>query len=713
VRWSGPIPKTPAWALAVLSLIALALASTGAAFAAPSDRGPDVDRLSDRYIVVFRGSVADVQGETDQRERRHGFRARFLYRRAVKGFSAKLSRPQVERLESDPEVAFVSPDRKVRAVAALAPGDSAPTGVSRIGAASGTEVRSPSGSNVAVLDTGVDLDHPDLSASAGKNCVGSGPPEDDHGHGTHVAGSIAARNNGSGLVGVAPDTNVFAAKVLDSRGNGTWSQIICGIDWATATRRDADAANDIAVANMSVGGSGSPVKDCASTTDAMHKAICNSTQAGVNYVVAAGNSGWDFDYAPVPDVPAAYPEVLTVAAASDSDGKPGATGGAPACRSGEQDDRYASFSNYAKTSGGEHHTVAAPGVCIASTWIGNGQNTISGTSMASPHIAGAVALCLNEGGASGPCAGLTTDQVVQRLREDAKRRTEADSGFGFTGDPLRPVTGKYFGYLSSMPPVVPDTTAPSVSSVSPAENATGVAANGNVSVTFSEVMDRAATEAAFSLAPTGGAKVAGSFSWSANTMTFNPSSDLASGAGYTATVGSGAKDKAGNALPAAKSWAFTTKPLTAVTAFPNATSILSGKLRSGTYSRLGADDNSYYQVNSTSSSTRTSDWYARFYSVTNALSNLKVTYKGKNSSTCTQRVYVYRFNGSTGWVQLDARSVGTTEAEVANLSPSGPSADYVSGTSGDGEVRVRVRCTRSSPSFYASGDLLKIGYDRP
>jgi hypothetical protein len=226
-------------------------------------------------------------------------------------------------------------------------------------------------------------------------------------------------------------------------------------------------------------------------------------------------------------------------------------------------------------------------------------------------------------------------------------------------------------------------------------------------------MDRAATEAAFSLAPTGGAKVPGSFSWSGNTMTFDPSSDLASGGGYTARVGSGAKDTAGNALPSEKSWAFTTKTVTVVTAFPRATSILSGRLRSGTYSRLGADDNSYYQVNSTTSGTRVSDWYGSFSSVTNALSNLRVTYKGSNSSSCTQRIYLYRFNGSTGWVQLDSRSVSTTEVAVSNLVPSGTLADYVSGTSGDGEVRVRVRCTRSSPSFYASADLLKIGYERP
>ncbi|MDP8909622.1 MAG: Ig-like domain-containing protein, partial [Chloroflexota bacterium] len=264
-----------------------------------------------------------------------------------------------------------------------------------------------------------------------------------------------------------------------------------------------------------------------------------------------------------------------------------------------------------------------------------------------------------------------------------------------------------------------DTTAPTITSVSPLEDATGVDPAGNVSVTFSEPMDKATAEQAFSLAPTSdlAAKVSGSFSWDGNTMTFNPASDLAEGTGYTATVGTGAKDAAGNQLAASKSWTFktssTTNSTTAVTAFPSATSILSGSLRSGTYSRLASDDNSYYEVKSTSSGTRTTDWYGRFSSISNALQNLKITYKGKNSGSCTQRIYVYRFNGTTGWVELDSRSVSTTEVLVANLTPSGTLADYVSGTSGDGELRARVRCTRSYLSFYTSGDLLKIDYERP
>jgi hypothetical protein len=263
------------------------------------------------------------------------------------------------------------------------------------------------------------------------------------------------------------------------------------------------------------------------------------------------------------------------------------------------------------------------------------------------------------------------------------------------------------------PPPPPDETAPTITSVSPAGGATGVASSSNVTVAFSEPMDTASAEAAFSLTPA----LAGTFSWSGNTMTFDPGATLAAGTTYTATVTTAARDKAQNALaPPDKVWSFTvaTAP-TAVSAHPSSATIQSGSLRTGTAAMLGANDNSYFEVNSTTSGTRTTAWYGTFSGVPNSLTSLKVTYSGRNSLTCTQTLSVWR--GTTGtWVEVDYRSVGTTEVSIADRTPSGTLADYVTGTSGDGVLYVRVRCTRSYTStlnFYASADLLEVVFTKP
>ncbi len=675
---------------------------------------PREQRIPGRYIVVYKNSVSDPGAQTKKREREKGFKSRRRFKKALKGFVADLSKDQVRGLEADPEVAFVTPDRKIEATdtTPLAAGEPLPpTGVRRIQAASSTAVHPASGVNVAVIDTGIALDHPDLNATSGTDCIDPGTDaQDENGHGTHVAGTIAAANNGSGVVGVAPGTKLYAVRVLDPNGNGTLSSEICGIDWVTANA----AALNIKVANMSLGGGGSPVSSCATTTDAEHKAICNSTAAGVTYVVAAGNDSQDFDYAPSPDTPAAFPEVLTVTAESDSDGSPGASGGAPSCFSGQADDRYATFSNYAATSAGQAHTIAAPGVCIHSTWLNGGYNTISGTSMATPHLTGAVALCLDEGGVGGPCAGMTPAQIVQKMRSDAQAHTTATPGYGFTGDPSHPVSGKYFGYLDwvGLTQRGSDTTAPTVSSFSPADAAIGVQPGTNVSVTFSEAMDHASTQSAFSLVKAGDATpVSGTFSWSGNTMTFDPTDALAQGARYTATVTTAAQDLAANRLAQQAQSSFTSTDLA------DGTGIYTGTARATsatTPPRLDADDNVFFQVNSTTSGRkRSSAWYARFLGVPTGLSRLTVGYRGANSQSCGQTISLLDWTANSGagaWVTLDSRSVGPIETPVSR-SPSGALARFVA--PGTGEVRVVVFCSVKKRSFFSSGDVLQLAYAAP
>lgn len=379
------------------------------------------------YLVVFNDGV-DATAKTAALERAQAFHADHRYSASLSGFAARLAPRQRDAIARDPEVASIHEDRAVRLPAARSSrATPLATGVQRIGGGGKTA----DGVGVAVLDTGIDLVHPDLNAVAGTNCTGgssrrASAVSDGHGHGTHVAGTIAGRSG----IGVAPGTTVYAVKVLDDEGRGSTSQLICGIEWVTANARRLG----IRVANLSLGMPGAPDSDCGRAgRDVLHRALCASVAAGVVYVVAAGNDATDI----AGDVPSGYPEVLAVAAMADSDGAPGGHGVVTACGQRERDDTAASFSNYASRPTDGAHLIAAPGVCIRSSWPGGGYRTISGTSMAAPHVSGAVALCI----ASGRCTGAPA-AIIRQVRADASAH-----GAGFSGDDHAPRNGRRYGDL--------------------------------------------------------------------------------------------------------------------------------------------------------------------------------------------------------------------------------------------------------------------------
>ena len=408
----------------VLTLALLALQPTFA-FAASALPGGAA-----AYVVVLRDG-SDTDAVVGDLERRHGFTATHHYTAAFAGFAARLTDRQREAVRRDARVASVHDDRRVRLSGALGTPRAAPlvSGVSRVGGGARA-----AGVAVAVVDTGVDP-HPDLNVRSGTNCVGPSSRRvdataDDNGHGTHVAGTIG----GSGGTGVAPGTLVVAVKVLDAGGGGTTATVICGIDWVTANA----ARLGIRVASLSLGMPGVSDTSCGRTNaDPLHRAICRSVATGITYVVAAGNDGTDL----ARSIPAAYPEVLTVSAIADTDGAPGAKGPVASCGGPrDRDDTAASFSNYARRASDAGHLIAAPGVCIRSTWPHGRYSTISGTSMATPHVSAAVALCIS----SGRCRGAPAD-VARQVRADAAAHATGTNGFA--GDQRHAMSGRIYGDL--------------------------------------------------------------------------------------------------------------------------------------------------------------------------------------------------------------------------------------------------------------------------
>jgi subtilisin family serine protease len=446
-RYAGvPTPQTLsrtrcsslAAAVALLACSAGAGPADAAGHGKPDGPPADTTPPAQGYVVLL-DDDADPAHDTDRLADSGGFAAERTYRAAIKGFAARLSDAQVSRLHEDPEVAAVVPDIPFHADALgpVAARETVPPGIRRVRAATPTQASAAADGAVAVIDTGLDLAHTDLNAVSGVNCITAGASaQDDNGHGTHVAGTLAGRNTGSGVVGVAPGTKLYAVKVLDRRAAGSLSSILCGIDWVTKNA----ATLGIRVANMSVGATGGDDGACGAVDrNALHAAICRSVTAGVLYVASAGNGGVDF----AQQAPASFGEVLTVTGTTDTDGVPGAKGPVPCVKTDKDDDRRSS-SNYGVTAAQAAHLIAAPGTCILSAKSGGGTVAMSGTSMAAPHVAGVAALCVGSGGAPGPCAGLSPAAMIGKLRADAE--LAALAGWGFSGDPLRPLTGRIYGF---------------------------------------------------------------------------------------------------------------------------------------------------------------------------------------------------------------------------------------------------------------------------
>jgi subtilisin family serine protease len=427
------------------------------------------------HIVVFRDGV-DVAQVVPEVAKANGLDVEFVYQHALKGMAAVVPPGRINAVRDDPRVAYVQENRLYTLDA-----QTTPTGIQRIFADTNTAIDIDGTDDyrvdvdVAVIDTGVDFDHYDLNVVGGVDCAGGGPfggtcksgGDDDHYHGTHVAGTIGAIDDGAGVVGVAPGARIWAVKVLDSRGSGYSSWIIAGIDWVAAN------AGTIEVANMSLGGSG--------YDQAEYDAIQGAVDGGVAFAVAAGNDDDDANnYSP-----AAFDNALTVSALADFDGAPGGNG-SPTCRT-DQDDTLADFSNW-----GDAVDIAAPGVCILSTFpIEEGEyGTISGTSMASPHAAGALALLASS---NNPANATDVYNLYDQVINTGNYNWTDDSG-DFILEPLLDVSTFAPTLISGGGGGGTTDNPPTVSITNPADGAT---VSGTVSVTADASDDNGVSQVEF------------------------------------------------------------------------------------------------------------------------------------------------------------------------------------------------------------------------
>ena len=317
---------------------------------------------ADRYIVVLKDAV-DSNAVANLHAERYGASVEHVWSSALHGYSAVIPNDRVAALRADQNVAYVELDGTATTAT-----QTLPWGIDKIDAdVSSTLAGNGSGAitnvDAYVIDTGIDTSHPDLNVVEFKQYA-NGPPRDCNGHGTHVAGTIGARDDAGGVVGVAPGIRLHAIKVLNCAGSGSWSDVISGINYVAATTARP------AVANMSLGGPQNKAVD-----DAVKGAVAK----GVFFGVAAGNDGGD--------------------ACGHSPAAAGTTSGVDTVAATDSSDTEASWSNY-----GNCVDIWAPGVSIYSTYKSGSYATLSGTSMATPHVVGGAALYLSSHTTASPGA---------------------------------------------------------------------------------------------------------------------------------------------------------------------------------------------------------------------------------------------------------------------------------------------------------------------
>jgi aqualysin 1 len=348
--------------------LAMTLACAGLALAQEvptpgQDQGPPEGVIPGQYIVVFKGEVQDPTAVARAHAQRHGAEILFTYQHSIEGYAARFPEGRLDKARADEQVAYVEPDET-----AYAQAQTLPWGINRIDAdASSTDAGNGSGAvsnvNAYVIDSGI-YRHTDLNVVGHVNFAG-GNNTDCNGHGTHVAGTVAARDNASYVVGAAPGAPLPGVKVLGCNGSGSYSRVIKGVDWVTANARKP------AIANMSLGGPSSQALDDAVTESA--------ASSGIFYSIAAGNDGVDAcTQSPARVGAGTINGIATVAATDTSEAE-------------------TSWSNY-----GSCVDIWAPGANIRSTSKAGGTTTMSGTSMAAPHAGGGAALYLSRNTSASP-----------------------------------------------------------------------------------------------------------------------------------------------------------------------------------------------------------------------------------------------------------------------------------------------------------------------